>query len=44
MELQCHYNMPSFFDDDGVLRNVLYDFSVTVKAAPHECVLRTGQP
>ena len=21
---------------------VLYDFSVTVKAAPHECVIRTG--
>ena len=23
---------------------VLYDFLVTVKAAPHECVNRTGQP
>ena len=23
---------------------VLYDFLVTVKAAPHECVTRTGQP
>ena len=23
---------------------LLYDFSVTVKAAPHECVIRTGQP
>ena len=23
---------------------VLYDFLVTVKAAPHECVMRTGQP
>ena len=22
----------------------LYDFLVTVKAAPHECVIRTGQP
>ena len=22
---------------------VLYDFLVTVKAAPHECVIRTGQ-
>ena len=21
-----------------------YDFSLTVKAAPHECVIRTGQP
>ena len=24
-------------------RLVLYDFSLTVKAAPHECVIRTGQ-
>ena len=23
---------------------VLYDFLGTVKAAPHECVIRTGQP
>ena len=23
---------------------VLYDFLVTVKAAPHECVISTGQP
>ena len=23
---------------------VLFDFSPTVKAAPHECVIRTGQP
>ena len=23
---------------------VLYDFLVAVKAAPHECVIRTGQP
>ena len=23
---------------------VLYDFLVTVKAAPHECVIRTGKP
>ena len=23
---------------------VLFDFSLTVKAAPHECVIRTGQP
>ena len=22
----------------------LYDFLVTVKAAPHECVIMTGQP
>ena len=23
---------------------ILYDFLVTVKAAPHECVIRTSQP
>ena len=23
---------------------VLLDFSLTVKAAPHECVIKTGQP
>ena len=26
------------------LQQVLLDFSLTVKAAPHECVIRTGQP
>ena len=25
-------------------RWVVFDFSLTVKAAPHECVIRTGQP
>ena len=24
------------------IEHVLYDFLVTVKAAPHECVIRTG--
>ena len=24
--------------------NKLFDFSLSVKAAPHECVIRTGQP
>ena len=24
--------------------HVLLDFSITVKAAPHECVIRAGQP
>ena len=24
--------------------SVFVDFSLTVKAAPHECVIRTGQP
>ena len=23
---------------------VFYDLLVTVKAAPHECIIRTGQP
>ena len=23
---------------------VIFDFSLTIKAAPHECVIRTGQP
>ena len=27
-----------------VHNHVLYDFLITVKAAPHECVIRTGQP
>ena len=26
------------------LKIVLLDISLTVKAAPHECVIRTGQP
>ena len=25
-------------------QDVLYDFLVTVKAASHECIIRTGQP
>ena len=28
----------------ALIYNVLLDFLVTVKAAPHECVIRTGQP
>ena len=28
----------------ALICNVLLDFLVTVKAAPHECVIRTGQP
>ena len=27
-----------------VRRSVLLDFSLTVKAAPHECIIRTSQP
>ena len=25
-------------------KEVFFNFSLTVKAAPHECVIRTGQP
>ena len=28
----------------GKINNVLLDFLLTVKASPHECVIRTGQP
>ena len=28
----------------GAPSEVLLDFSLTVKAAPHECVIRTSQP
>ena len=27
-----------------ILLMVLLDFSLTIKAAPHECVIRTSQP
>ena len=30
--------------DQITLADILYDFLGTVKAAPHECVIRTGQP
>ena len=26
------------------VNRILLDFSLTVKAAPHECVIRTSQP
>ena len=28
----------------GLQYRLFFDFSLTVKAAPHECVIRTGQP
>ena len=28
----------------GMDNYILLDFSCSVKAAPHECVIRTGQP
>ena len=27
-----------------ILNSILLDFSLTVKAAPHKCVIRTSQP
>ena len=44
---KCHSNQ----DEEFYCRNyytmdcqpVFFDFSLTVKAAPHECVIRTGQ-
>ena len=34
------------WEDGGfvVILVILLDFSLTVKAAPHECVIRTSQP
>ena len=31
------------YQDDDLYKQVLYDFLDTVKAAPHECEIRTGQ-
>ena len=36
----CH----AWVTEDGISVYLLYDFLVTIKAAPHECVIRTGQP
>ena len=43
--------MISWYEDDlfskgkmQILKKKLYDCLVTVKAAPNECVIRTGQP
>ena len=30
--------------DPALRARLLLDFSLTVKVAPHECVIRTGQP
>ena len=27
-----------------LILNIFFDFWLTVKAAPHECIIRTGQP
>ena len=36
-----YYTLFIFFHSD---ESILFDFSLTVKVAPHECVVRTGQP
>ena len=39
--------MRKYFWDFSVAEEVccmVYDFLVTIKGAPHECVIRTGQP
>ena len=35
---------PDLFSARQLLDVILYDFLVTVKVAPHECIIRTGQP
>ena len=42
----CEYLKEWFLSTQNTcqIRRVSYDFLVTVKAAPHECVIRTGQP
>ena len=39
--LKTQTDMADLADDDP---QVSLDFSLTVKAAPHECVIRTSQP
>ena len=35
---------PQRMASPNVVRYLLYDFLVTLKAATHECVIKTGQP
>ena len=39
-EVEFLMNLEDYMDDEVKL----LDFSLTVKAAPHECVTRTSQP
>ena len=43
MHLLGQYGIP-FIIRCVIPKNVLCDFLGTVKAEPHECVIRTGQP
>ena len=36
--------MDDLIGDNPYSSLLLFDFSLSVKAAPHECVIRTGQP
>ena len=39
-----HHKNSSFYHHFMWHVLILYDFLLTVKAAPHECVIKTGQP
>ena len=42
---QVFFAMRANYEVDGIcVWCILLDFSLTVNAAPHECVIRTGQP
>ena len=45
LELPCQFQTDSKADGSvGDTFSILLDFSLTVKATPHECVIRTSQP
>ena len=41
--MKIHLSLTNAMRENGELV-VFFDFLLTVKAAPHECVIRTGQP
>ena len=42
--LKWQYWVSDHYFVSVVFHYVLFDFSLTVKATPHECVIRTSQP
>ena len=40
----CSSYFSKHFITVDILYSLFFDCSLTVKAAPHECVIRTGQP
>ena len=42
--IELYFSLLRFTLGNQYTAHVLLDFSLTVKAAPHECVIRTGQP